>query len=94
MRDYDEVAVSIVVTERVRMRLTGDDLLEAVRRLSLLGLMDIEIMDLVMWPGSANLWKYRRRNGIPPPVRADTGLTARELGMESHHRRPHRRVSP
>lgn len=65
---YDEIAVSIVCDERVPMRLTGADRLEAVRRLSAAGLSASEIGKLCKVSGHTitNLMRYY---GIPSAPR-------------------------
>lgn len=62
---YDEIAVSIVCDERVPMRLTGADRLEAVRRLTARGVMASEIARLCMVSGHT-ITNLQHTHGIVP----------------------------
>jgi hypothetical protein len=62
---YDETAVDIVCIERVPMRLTGLDRIEAVRRLSAKGLQPFEIARLVC-TNNNHVSKIQIDNSIEP----------------------------
>lgn len=81
--DYDEFAVSVVVDERVAMRLRGADKVEAVRRLSAKGVPSQDILDLLKWPVLVvTLSRFRSANGIPQPVYEPDPLSRFALNME------------
>jgi len=82
--EWDETAVSIVVTERVSMKLTGADRKEAVRRLDALGVPGRQTLDLLQWyaDDTGVLTRYRKRHGLPRPLHLTEGLSRTALGLE------------
>lgn len=62
----DETALSIVVNERVAMRLRGGDQIEAIRRLIDRGLTVSEIAKLLQTT-SGNITRLRKNNNLPEP---------------------------
>jgi hypothetical protein len=79
---FDETAVSIVVDERVAMRLRGADRIEAVRRLDALSVPGREILQLLMWDAdSLALTRFRQWHHLPNSHVKTYGLSRRALGM-------------
>lgn len=63
--EYDELALSIVCVERIPMRLTGPDRVEAIRRLAAKGLLPKQIAPLLRISHHA-ISQIQFRHGIPP----------------------------
>jgi hypothetical protein len=66
--DLDLLAIDWVVIERIPMRLTGNDRIEAIRRLTLKGLRAMDIGALLFIDGST-VSSLQANNGITPAGR-------------------------